>query len=782
MPSFYEKHWKMRALFVLLFLLIVHTTWSQTRIGAWRDHLPYQSCKKVVQIGTKYYCATDYSIFTYDTKDNSLQKLTKVTGLSDIGIATMEYYQEKNVLLIAYSNGNIDLLKGQTIINIPNLYRQSMTGSKVANHIFFRNNFAYISYPFGVVVLDIVKYEIKDTYQVGEDGSIYEVLATTADDNYFYAATAKGLFKGGVNNQFLVDPAQWQRDLTIPNNNGKFNVVTVFNGKVVANSNGSNYATDTLYYLDNGWHKFLLGEHLGHYELHASGNQLVVTGQNSIYYVNSNFQMVQSVKKYSGFTFRDGIDYPDSWSSCVDGSGNLWTADKNYGLVMIQAGTSNCTSIYPNGPKSNHVGQMQYYNGTIYASAGGTTARMAPLGFGGEINQFSNEAWSTISKSGSFDFTAFAIDPTDNQKIYAGSWGGGVYVFNKDEMVEHYTDQNSPFKSNLPGLSSFCIGGVTFDANNNLWIAQGGVSAPLSILKTDKKTWSTLSWNAIMGTSALGEILFDQYNQIWIPLLPDHGIFVADFNGTIDNEKDDKVLIFNPISAYNETITRVVCATSDRSGYVWLGTDHGPVYYPNPQNVFNGETAGTKVLIPRNDGKNTVDPLLGSETINTIVVDGADRKWFGTLAGGAFLTSSDGTKQIVHFNMSNSPLPSNNVLSIAINDKTGEVFFGTDKGIFSYRSDATKPGDDFTNVYVFPNPIRENYSGPITITGLIENTIVKITDVSGNLVYQTKSAGGQASWNGVGHNGRRVATGIYLVFCSNEDGSKTFVTKMLVIH
>jgi hypothetical protein len=174
--------------------------------------------------------------------------------------------------------------------------------------------------------------------------------------------------------------------------------------------------------------------------------------------------------------------------------------------------------------------------------------------------------------------------------------------------------------------------------------------------------------------------------------------------------------------------------------------------------------------------------LLGDETINCITVDGADRKWFGTAKGGAYLFSSDGTKQIYQFNTANSPIFSNNVLSIAINDQTGEVFFGTDQGIISFKGSATAPGENFTNVYAYPNPVRESYRGDIVVAGLVENCYVKITDISGNLVYQTKSLGGQAVWDGNTKDGRRVASGVYLVFLSNDDGSKTFVTKILVIH
>lgn len=766
---------KMRSIILFLFLFLVNEGFSQTRIGAWRDHLPYHSCKKVVKVGNLVYCATDNNIFTYNTKDNSLQKLSKITGLSDIGVANMEYSAENDISFIAYTDGNIDLVKNQTITNIPDIYKQSVPGSKKANHIFFQKNFAYVSYSFGIVVIDLTKKEIKDTYQVGEAGTAYEVFATVADDNYFYAATQKGIFKGGINDPFLVNYQRWQRDNTIPNSSGKFNTLGVFNGKIISNFNGSADKTDTLYYLDNaGWKYLPVADHQNHFEIRASGNQLLVTGAYHVYTVSANLQVMQTITDY-GFA---GADPRSTW---LDETGNLWIADGGNGLV-VKSGGSGFQSIYPNGPNSVNVGKMQFMNGTLYVSGGGTTTGMAPLYFHGELFQFANENWTSAYNQNAFDYTAIAVDPTNPKSVFVGSWGNGVYVYNEGQVSEHYTDQNSTLRTNIPGIASFCIGGVAIDADKNLWVTQGGVSAPVSVRKPDGKSWVSLSWNAYLGTYALGEIHIDQNNQFWIPLLPNHGMFVFDPNGTIENDKDDKIIIFKPTSAYNETIDRVVCAASDKDGYVWVGTDHGPVYYQNPKDVFNGETAGTKVLIPRNDGKNTVDPLLGTETVNCIAVDGANRKWFGTEKGGAYLVSPDGTREIHHFNMTNSPLFSNNILSIAINGSTGEVFFGTDKGIISYRANASTPDDDFNNVYVFPNPVRENYEGIVTIKGLIENTIVKITDISGNLVYQTKSLGAEATWDGRGHNGRKAATGVYLVFCSNEDGSKTYVTKMLIIH
>jgi hypothetical protein len=748
---------------------------AQIQLGDWRDHLPYSHCIKVAKASTKIYAATDNNLFVFDTHENSIQKLSKISGLSDMGVSTIEYYAAKNILLISYTNGNIDLLKDFQVTNIPDVKNKVMSGSKKANGIYFKDNFAYLCYSFGIVLLDLDKNEIKDTYVIGEPGIAYEVFSLTADDTYFYAGTSNGLFKASITDPFLVNYARWQRDATIPNNTGEFNQVAFFNGKLIANYTTTTDKTDRLYYLgSSGWNEFLSSQNDRRYEVRQTNNKLMVTNGSQVMVVNTDFQVDLIVKQYS---FAAAVPR----SSLIDESGIVWIADNEYGLVSYTPSSNISRSIVPNGPYTNHVWDLKYANGTIYATGGGLNASMNNLFHAGELYSFTNEAWSSILNYTTTDYIVATPDPLDKTTIYVGSWSSGIWAYQNGQVLANYKDKNSTLQSNITGQDYIRIGGITFDTNHNLWVTNGGVGSPISVRKTDG-TWKSFPWGPVVNSPLAGNIHQDKYGQFWVVLPKGVGLFVFDVNNTIDNEKDDKYLVFRPKDALGDIVTNIYCVTSDRSNNVWVGTDHGPIMYPNPQNVFSGETDGTQVTIPRNDGKNTVDPLLGSETINCITIDGGNRKWFGTEKGGAFLFSPDGTKQLLHFNTDNSPIFSNTIQSITINDLTGEVFFGTAMGIISYRGKATAPNDDFTNVYVYPNPVRPDYHGDIVITGLIENCYVKITDISGNLVYHTKSIGGQAVWDGNMKNGRRVSTGVYLVFMSNDDGSKTYITKMLVIH
>jgi ribosomal protein S11 len=317
------------------------------------------------------------------------------------------------------------------------------------------------------------------------------------------------------------------------------------------------------------------------------------------------------------------------------------------------------------------------------------------------------------------------------------------------------------------------------DAGRNLWITQTEVPGSIKVLKPDGN-WIV---NPVtLDAPAIGDIIITKTGQKWVVLPRGDGLFILDDNGTPDYFGDDISREMLITDSENKVISNAFCIAEDLEGNIWVGTDEGPLIYYNPEKASESNLKGFRIKIPRNDGSGLADFMLGTETITSISVDGANRKWLGTSSSGAYLLSPDGTLQIVNYKEANSPLFSNSINSVAVDDKTGNVWFATSKGVISVRGDAIAGQTSFSKVYSFPNPVREEFNGNVTITGLVRDTEIRITDVSGNLVYRTVSDGGQASWDLTTYNGHRVATGVYLVFCASTDGSQSCVTKILVIN
>ena len=286
--------------------------------------------------------------------------------------------------------------------------------------------------------------------------------------------------------------------------------------------------------------------------------------------------------------------------------------------------------------------------------------------------------------------------------------------------------------------------------------------------------------------SDLAQLMIDRYDQKWILMrysnLNTNSILVFTDNGTPDDPSDDQSKLLNSSPGSGNISGNYVNAVAeDRNGQVWVGSEMGICVFYNPENIFvPGQNFDAQQILVQ-QGSYT-QYLLENEMVTAIAVDGANQKWIGTDRGGVFLFSPDGTKQIYHFTIDDSPLFSNRITAIAINPLTGEVFIGTDKGVISFKSTATEGGDTFSDVYAYPNPVKEGYTGYIAIKGLVQDAEVKITDISGRLIYSTKAAGGQAIWDGKNFSGRRAKTGVYLVMASNEDGSEKIVTKILIIN
>ncbi len=767
-----------KSIITLVFILLftVNEIVAQIPIGGWRDHFPYVQAKFVAKTGDKVFCATPYALFYYNLEDNSVEKLSRTNGLSDIEPCALRYNSAKDLLVVAYENANIDLIQGNNIRNLNDIKYKSIQGDKKIYHIEFQGNLAYLACGFGIVVIDLDRKEVKDTYYIGQNASSIKVNSIAFDTDNIYAATESGIYFADRNNSNLVDFHAWQKISSLDFPDGEYTSIINFETQLLAIYYNSADTTSIIYKKnDLAWNQ-IYNQGTFIKKVNLSNKKLFLIEQNVIKVLNSNLTENTIISDY-----KFANPYPND--CIIDEQGNLYIADDASGLVFGLI--NDFQSAIPNGPFTNHVSDIDAFNNQVWVAGGGVNATWGKLYRYAEMYYFVDERWhwNILWEPYTRDFLKIMVNPYNPSQVFAGAWGSGVYVFENNQLVVNYNETNSTLRSSLPGENDIYIGGMVLDETQNLYVTNSSVSEPISV-KTAQGDWYSYSYNGISNYGPIGEIINTQYNHKWVQLARGGGLFAFDDNLTPNDTDDDQYRRFSLFDANGQVVTNeVLSLAEDKEGVIWVGTDQGVFTYYNPQNVFTGENFyADRIKVVDNSNDTIVQYLLSSEKITAIAIDGANRKWFGTESSGLFLMSADGQEEILHFNKTNSPLISNFITAICVNGKTGEVFIGTDKGMVSYKGTAIEGDDNFSNPYVYPNPVRETYNGPITITGLATNVNVKITDIAGQLVYETTAFGGQAIWDGKNYSGRRVNTGVYLVFCTDENGDKTKVLKFLVIN
>jgi hypothetical protein len=772
---------------ILLVLSIVFfSAGSQAQdvaIGGWKEHLSYKNAISVSEGNGRVYVATTSGIFSLNKADNSMDRLSKVTGLSDIEASVLNINTYNNKLLIAYKNSNIDIVSSDAITNIPDIKRKTIVGNKAINNIYFIQKYAYLACGFGIVVIDMDRLEVKDTYYIGPGGNAINVTDITSDGSSFYASTSSGIYTASVNNPNLANFTSWTKmpmaGVGFPN--GYYNTIAAFNGKVYANYSkyipnptSANLNKDSLYEYNpatNTWLNYHPGTAETTYQLRNSNNQLVI--------VQEGLVSTSSLNYYSGYF----SDYARPRSAVIDNSGTVWIADTKYGLVSWRA-SSGYSYIYPNGPASPKVYNMNISESKLLVAPGGKQSY-----FTDGIYRYAESEWKNIKGNYSganldtiYDYVDVLVDPNNSSRSFATSWDRGVIEFYNDVPVKVYNEANSSLLGlHLPGYNPIWVYGMAMDGNNNLWVTNSGVQYPLSV-RNASGAWQRIKFSDVIGNFPyVGKIIIDKNDQKWIMLTTGGGLLVYKGGITADANSSNARKLTSAAGNGALPSADVYSIAEDKDGEIWVGTDKGIGVFYSPENVFSGGNFDAQQILIEQDGH--IQILLETETVQAIAVDDANRKWIGTAKSGVFLMSPDGTQQIYHFDADNSPLLSNNVKNIAIDRLTGEIYFGTDKGIVSFRGTAVKGKECFEDVYSFPNPVKPDYTGPIAITGLMDETTVKITDISGTLVYEMKSEGGQAIWYGKNFKGEKVSTGVYMVFCTSEDAScQKVATKILFIN
>jgi TSS9, PorZ, N-terminal beta-propeller domain len=760
----------MKKFLAILFIIPLSLMGSgQTPVGSWSDHLVYNTADRIAVGSNDVYASTGSSLIIYNKTYAELKKMSRIDGLTETGISTIAWSEENKTLIIAYSSANIDLLKNNTIYNLPDISRKFMSGNKSINKIRTEGRYAYLACSFGIVVADLIKKEIYDTWQPGNGSETNEVWDIAFSNTKIYAATAAGIYSADLSNTGLSYYGNWDLENNLPVPVGNYTCLIYSGNRLYANLTDPLSSGDKIYSLDGTGTLFSFTSGIFNKSFDSSPTGFSVSSGSSVKCYDMNGTLTRTISSY-------GWGTPYISQAITDGS-DIWIADKNSGLVRGVNMTDFSALTLP-GPISNNAFYISSNDGKTTICGGATDVSWNNQNRPFQVSIDENNLWSSIQSATITDPIRALSEPGNSSHLFVASWGGGLLEYQNNSLVKQYNDANSPLQTIIPGRPYVRICGLAMDKSKNLWITQTQVQGSIKVLKQDG-TWivNPLTIDA----PTIGDIIITSKGQKWIILPRGSGLYILDDNNTPDVFSDDRYKKLLVQDTENQVISYIYSLAEDLDGNIWVGTDQGPVIYFNPENVFDSDLKASRIKIPRNDGTNLADYMLKTETITCMAVDGANRKWLGTASSGVYLLSADGTTQIKSFNEQNSPLLSNSIVTLAVDNKTGDVWFGTSKGVQSYRGDATAGGERFTRVYTFPNPVREDYSGNVTITGLIKDSQIRITDISGNLVFETVSDGGEATWNLKTYNGRRIATGVYLVFCASRDGSQSYVTKMLVI-
>lgn len=718
----------------------------------------------------KVFAATPYSLFSVTLADNSVERLSRVTGLSETGISAICYDNAQEKLFIAYSNSNIDILYRNDIINLPDIKRDNIIGDKTIYSIYPLEKNYYLSTGLGVVVIDGERYEVKDSWFIGNGGQQVKVNGFTSDATTFYAATEQGLKRASRNAANLADHNQWEM---LSGNNGLpagdcRNVLTVQNNLIAeAESklwiwNGNNW---TVWYQDE-WS--IISATVAENKVLLC--QLKANGESRVAILSSSGVMERAITQ---------VEPLSSPRRAILLQNDPWLADQFGGLTHFTA--SSYEQYKPNSPEAIASGEMTVYNNTFYATAGEVNEAWNYQYNGNGIYILKEGEWTNINRyrytqiDTLLDYVTIAIDPKD-ESIWAGSFGGGLLHIT--QPLSFSITKAGVLSPAIGDPGSYRVSGLAFDQDKLLWLSNYGAPQPLLAKKQDG-SWLRFSIPFLLPENALTQIISDDDNYKWIVAAKSGGLLCYDPGGSIENTGDDHWKKFGTGAGNgNLPAADVLCIAKDKDGFIWAGTANGIGVIQCPGQVFTGQ--GCEAIWPVVKQGNFAGYLFNGQQVRSIAVDGANRKWVAT-DNGVWLISATGEEVIYQFTETNSPLLSNIIKKITINGQTGEVFFATAKGICSFRSTATEGAARNENVLVFPNPVPPGYSGTIGIRGLVNNAIVKITELDGRLVYQTRALGGQAVWDGKDYKGRRISTGVYLVLVSNDGRTENTAAKIVFI-
>lgn len=734
----------------------------------WTGYFSYNAIKDISQSSNQVYGAAQNAYFKKNISTNEVAKVSSIDGLSGQDITQIIHSEAYNKTIIGHSDGLIIVINDAdgSMLNVVDILNKTTVppNKKGINHFMEYQGKIYISTDFGICVLNLANMEFGDTYYIGPNGSNIEIYQTTVFNNQIYAvANGYGLLQASITNPNLIDYNQWSMASA-----GSWVFVENAVNKVIAQSvNGSVYSST-----GSGFQfEFTLPEIVK--DARMSAGNVLFTFSNSVGIYNDQLTQIA--------TINGGANGFGTFTCATQMGDKVYIGTTQKGVQMVWLGNLNSfQGISPAGPDRNRVFGVKAFSKGIWTVFGDYNSTYNPYPLDAfNVSKFQNDqGWLTLDYAqlfGAKSISKVMINPKNENEVFLSSYYSGLVKVVNDVPIQIYDASNSSMLTIAGQVpDDLRVGDIAFDKNNNIWLTTSLVDEPLHQFKTSGQ-WQRYVVPCIsspQGNSLKG-VIVDKNSTKWM---------ATNHSGVVGyNESANKcIVITEELGNGNLPSQSVTALAVDHKNKLWIGTEHGLRILNSVDSFLSQNDLETSSIIILEDG--IAQELLFNQFITDIIVDGANNKWISTAGAGVFYISSDGQKTYHIFTKENSPLPNNNVIDMDLNEATGEVFFATDSGLVSYNGIPTKGLENFENVTVYPNPVRPEYNGNVVITGLMDKANVKITDIEGNLVYETTSEGGTIEWDTRVFGKSKVASGVYMVFLSSDDGVETKVKKVMLIR
>ena len=755
----------------LVFLLFLQIGFAQNTM-LWQGYFSYNDIRDVSQSATTIFAASENALFSKNSSTNQIKTTNTIDGLSGQTIVSLYYSPTSNKTLVGYENGLMTVINEAdgSMLNVVDIINKQLPANiKKINHFMEYNGIVYVSCDFGIVQFNLATMLFGDTYFIGNNGAEISVTQTAVFNGYIYASTIDGIRKADITNKNLIDFNQWTQIAT-----GGWSSIETFDTQLIAIN-----ASGNIHQYNSGSNSFAGFFQLPQaaIDMRSSGNYLLITTPNSVYIYNKQMILVRQINS------SQVIDTTVNFTCATSIDDKIYIGTKENGIYSTTISASSAfENTMPSGPDRNNIFALQTTATSLWAVYGDYNIFYNPYALESYgLSKYNETGWLDIPYEkvfGAKSMVRVIVNPNNENEVYVSSFFSGLLKIEDDIPKILYNQSNSGLETLTflgPSYIDVRINGTAFDKSGNLWITNSLIKNGLKSLSKSGQ-WQSYAIDKILNASektSFGRLSIDKNGTKWITTNED-GLIAF-------NEKNN---VFKKITTGTDTgnlpTIDVRVAAPDNNNQLWIGTAKGLRVLSNVGSYLSEDQMTTRPIIILEDG--LAQELMYEQFITDIVVDGANNKWIGTIDSGVFLVSPNGQETKYHFTENNSPLPSNIINDIDINSATGEVFIATDKGLVSFKGVATGANENLNNVFVYPNPVRPQYEGTVKISGLLNKATIKITDIEGNLVYETTSEGGTIEWDTTAFGKHKVASGVYMIFISAQDGIETKVKKVMIIR